>query len=139
MPKLLQAVAIALSTSDKFVIGSMDGQTFSDAVEPTSSPIVRSEPAANFYIVYGLAFEALVKAMGDCSTAGMAQVCLKAMQSLVKPQLSGNAFDDALFDELCTVCYRIGMGEGPGVKAEMCEVMRAFVLSRQGVQGYVRL
>ncbi len=138
MPKLLEAVAIALSTSDAFVIGAMDGQTFANPVEPAIKASVRSELAANFYIVYGLAFESLVKTMGDTSTAATAKVCLKIMQSLVKPQLSGSVFEGALFDELCTVCYRIGMAEGTGIKADMCEVMRIFVTSRRGSQGSIR-
>ena len=73
--------------------------------------------------------------MGDTSTSATAQVCLQAMQNLVQPQLSGSVFEGALFDELCTVCYRIGMGEGAGVKTEMCEVMKVFVTSRHKVQG----
>lgn len=113
----------------------MDGQSFTGPTQPKSLPPTRPEPAANFYIVYGLSFEALVKSMGDTSTSTMAQGCLRTMQSLVKPQLSGNVFEGAFFDELCTVCYRIGLGESAGVKMEMCEVMKTFVTSRQGVSG----
>ena len=113
----------------------MDGQTFTSSAEPVNQPMIRPEPATNFYVVYGLAFESLVKALGDSATAPMAQVCLKAMQSLVRPQLSGNVFEGAFFDELCTICYRIGMSATAAVKADMCEVVRAFVVSRKGVQG----
>lgn len=102
-------------------------------------PTIKPEPAANFYIIYGLAFEALVKAMGDSSASGLSITCLRAMQSLVKPELSGNVFEGAFFDELCTVCYRIGMAESAVVKAEMCEVMAAFVVSRKGIMGCVTL
>lgn len=115
----------------------MDGHTYTSPAEPKISHAVRSEPTANFYIVYGLGFESLVKSVGDSSFSSMAQVCLKALQSLVRPQFSGNVFEGALYDELCTVCYRIGMGEGSGVKLEMCEVMKVFVTSRQGIQGQV--
>ena len=95
---------------------------------------MRPEPTANFYIIYGLAFESLVKALGDSSAASTAQVCLKAISSLVKPQLCGNVFEGQFFDELCTICYRIGMSSTAMVKADMCEVMQAFVSSRQGLQ-----
>ena len=113
----------------------MDGHNFKSSTQPPSLPPVRPEPAANFYIIYGLAFESLVKALGDSSTSAMAQVCLKAMQSLVKPQMSGNVFEGAFFDELCTICYRIGMSSTAAVKADMCEVVKVFVTSRNGVQG----
>jgi len=135
VPKLLHATSISLAASDAFTIGAMDGQNFTSAAEPASFPPVRPEPAANFYIIYGLTFESLVKALGDISTSAMAQVCLKTMQSLVKPQLCGSVFEGAFFDELCTICYRIGMSSTAAVKADMCDVVKAFVTSRHGVQG----
>ena len=131
---MMHALAISLNDQDKFALGAMDGQTFTSPAEPTSIPPIRSEPCANFYIIYGLAFENLVKSLGDSSSSGMARVCLKLMQSLVQPRMAGNVFEGAFFDELCTVCYRIGMGEGASVKGEMCEIMRAFVTSRHGLQ-----
>ena len=135
IPKLLHATAISLASSDAFTLGAMDGQTFTSAAEPASLPLARPEPTANFYIVYGLAFESLVKALGDSSTSAMARVCLQAMQSLVKPQLCGSVFEGAFFDELCTICYRIGMSSTASIKADMCDVVKVFVTSRHGVQG----
>ena len=129
---MMHALAIALGANDKFALGAMDGQAFTSSAEPTSIPPIRAEPCANFYIIYGLAFESLVKSLGDSSASNMAQVCLRLVQSLVQPRISGNVFQGSFFDELCTVCYRIAMSEGAGVKAEMCEVMREFVVSRKG-------
>lgn len=112
----------------------MDGQTYTTSAQPTSAPSVRPEPCVNFYTMYGLAFETLVKSMGDSSTTSMASVALRAMASLVKPQLSGTTvFDGAFFDELCTVAYRIGVSEPAAVKTDMLEVMASFVTSRKGV------
>lgn len=112
----------------------MDGQTFTSPAQAPNVPVTKPEPSTNFYIVYGLAFESLVKALTDSSTASMAQVCLKAMQSLVRPQLCGNVFEGAFFDELCTISYRIGMSGTAAVKADMCEVIKVFVTSRHGQQ-----
>lgn len=112
----------------------MDGQTYASPTPPTSAPAIRPEPCSNFYTLYGLAFETLVKSMGDSSTSTMAAVALRAMASLVKPQLGGTTvFDGAFFDELCTVAYRIGVSEPATVKTEMLEVLAAFVVSRKGV------
>ncbi|ORY24869.1 putative clathrin-coated vesicle protein [Naematelia encephala] len=133
---LLHALAISLLASDAFVLGALDGQTFSSPTPPTTTPMLKPEPMANFYIIYGLAFESLVKAMGDSNAITLADTSLKAMQSLVRPDISGNVFDGAFFDELCTVCYRIGMGEGAVVKADMCEVVQSFVVARKGIMGY---
>lgn len=125
---------MSLSASDSFAIGAMDGQSFSSPAQGASTPPIRPEPVANFYIVYGLAFESLVKSLGDASASALAQTSLKAMRSLVKPQMSGSVFEGAFFDELCTICYRIGMGSSASIRSEMCEVMRVFVASRSGVQ-----
>lgn len=134
VPKLLHAVAITLSRSDLFALGAMDGQTFGSAKEPSDTPSIRPEPCVSFYTIYGLSFETLVKSMGDSTTADMATVALRAMASLVRPQLSGTTiFDGAFFDELCTVAYRIGVSEPALVKAEMLEVMASFVSSRKGI------
>lgn len=134
VPKLLHAIAITLSSSDLFALGAMDGQTYTSSAEPSSAPSIRPEPSISFYTIYGLAFETLVKSMGDSATSSMAAVALRAMASLVKPQLSGTTvFDGAFFDELCTVAYRIGVSEPAPVKTEMLEVMASFVTSRKGV------
>ncbi|ORX36130.1 armadillo-type protein [Kockovaella imperatae] len=134
-PKMMHALAVALNSNDKFALGAMDGQAFTTPAEPTTIPPIRTEPCANFYIIYGLAFERLVKCLGDSSASLMAQVCLKLIQSLVQPRMSGNVFQGAFFDELCTVCYRVGMGERATLKADMCDVMREFVVSRKGQDG----
>ncbi|WVR04261.1 hypothetical protein IAU60_001261 [Kwoniella sp. DSM 27419] len=133
VPNLLHAVAISLGNDDAFVLGAMDGQTFSSATEPTNSLSAKPEPTANFYIMYGLSFESLIKSMGDVSTAPMASASLKAMSSLVRPALSGTTvFEGQFFDELCTVAYRIAMSEPASVKADMIDTIANFTLSRQG-------
>ncbi|KAL7423379.1 hypothetical protein Q5752_002682 [Cryptotrichosporon argae] len=131
VPKLLHAVAIALASSDPFMLGAVDGQTYTSAVEPTSLPTIRSEPSSSFHILYGLSFESLVRSLGD--DASMALVALKAIATLVRPELAGTgAFDGAFFDELCTVAYRIALSEGATVKAGMVEMMAGYVVTRKG-------
>ncbi|XAO25307.1 hypothetical protein I312_104129 [Cryptococcus bacillisporus CA1280] len=133
VPKLLHAVAISFAINDPFAFGAMDGQRYDSPNPPTSLPSIRPEPSANFYIVYGLSFESLLKTIGDVSASSLASACLKAMQSLVKPVLSGTTvFDGQFFDELCTVCYRIAMSEPANVKNEAVEMMSSFATSRKG-------
>lgn len=137
VPKLLHAVAIGLTANDPFVIGAVDGQTFTSSAEPaaTTAPAIRPEPSTNFYVLYGLAFECLTRAMG--SDPVMASVALRTMTSLVRPQLSGTTvFEGAFFDELCTICYRIAMSESAAVKADMVELIATFATSRKGSVGF---
>jgi hypothetical protein len=124
-------LAISLSASDPYTYAAIDGQSILNANAIPTAPSVRAEPAANFYILYGLSFEALVKSLGDSSTTPMAQTALRAMSSLVRPNISGTTvFQGAFFDELCTVAYRIAMSEPASVKREMVELMRSFATSR---------
>ncbi|CAK9780383.1 putative clathrin-coated vesicle protein [Cutaneotrichosporon oleaginosum] len=137
VPKLLHAVAIGLVANDPFVIGAVDGQTFTSSSEPSASsaPAIRPEPATNFYVLYGLAFECLTRALG--SDPAMASVTLRTMTSLVRPQLSGTTvFEGAFFDELCTICYRIAMSESAAVKSDMVELIATFAISRKGSTGF---
>ena len=133
MPKLLHAISIALAASDAFALGAMDGQTFANASQSPTPPAIRPESSPSFYVIYGLSFETLVKAMGDSTTGPLACIALTAMSSLVRPLLSGTGiFSGAFFDELITVAYRIGMSEPAGVKAEMMNTLSSFVTSRAG-------
>jgi hypothetical protein len=131
LPHLINALAISLSISDPYTFAAVDGQPIHSATAVPAPPAVKAEPAANFYILYGLAFEALVKSLGDSSTTQLAQTALRAMSSLVRPDISGTSvFQGAFFDELCTVAYRIAMSEPAVVKRDMVELMSSFVTSR---------
>lgn len=137
VPTLLHAVAIGLAANDPFIVGAVDGQTFASNTEPqaASAPSIRAEPSTNFYILYGLAFESLTRALG--SDPAMASVSLRAMASLIHPQFSGTGvFQGPFFDELCTICYRIAMSEGAAVKADMVELVANFATSRKGSVGF---
>jgi hypothetical protein len=117
--------------SDPYTYSAVDGQPVHSATAVPAPPAVKAEPAANFYILYGLSFEALVKSLGDSSTTQMAQTALRAMSSLVRPDISGTTvFQGAFFDELCTVAYRIAMSEPAVVKKDMVDLMSSFVTSR---------
>jgi hypothetical protein len=131
LPNLVSALAISLSDSDPYTYAAIDGQSIHNANAVPGAPSVKAEPAANFYILYGLSFEALVKSLGDSSTTQMAQTALRAMASLVRPNVSGTTvFQGAFFDELCTVAYRIAMSEPASVKREMVDLMSSFATSR---------
>lgn len=137
VPQLLSALAISLSASDQYTLASVDGQPINSATAVPAPLVAKAEPAANFYILYGLSFEALVKSLGDSSTSLMAQTALRAMSYLVRPEISGTTvFQGAFFDELCTVAYRIAMSEPAIVKREMVELMGAFVTSRVGTNAF---
>nr|ODO00955.1 clathrin-coated vesicle protein [Cryptococcus depauperatus CBS 7855] len=134
VPKLLHASALSLAIDDPFAFGAMHGQRFDSSTAATSLPSIEPEPCANFYIIYGLAFESLLKTLGDVSTTHLACACLEAIQVLVKPVLSGTTiFEGQFYDELCTVCYRMAMSEPALVKGKALEAISSFVTSRKRV------
>ncbi|WWC87367.1 uncharacterized protein L201_002256 [Kwoniella dendrophila CBS 6074] len=135
VPNLLHAVAISLSQSDPFALGAIDGKTFTSPSNSADTKLsIKPEATANFYILYGLSFESLLKSLGDNSSASFSKACLKLMTSLIRPELSGTTvFDSQIFDELCTVTYRIALSEPATVKLEMIEMLSTFVLSRKGL------
>ena len=137
LPHLVSALAISLAMSDPYTYSAVDGQPVHSGTAVPAPPAVKAEPAANFYILYGLSFEALVKSLGDSSTTQMAQTALRAMSSLVRPDISGTTvFQGAFFDELCTVTYRIAMSEPAVVKKDMVELMTSFVTSRMNTNAF---
>lgn len=137
VPQLLNALAISLSASEKFTLAAVDGQSVPSASAVPAPLAAKADPATNFYILYGLSFETLVKSLGDSSTNAMAQTALRAMTYLVRPEISGTTvFQGAFFDELCTVAYRIAMSEPAIVKREMVELMSAFATSRVGSNAF---
>ena len=65
MPQLLNALAISLSAGDVYTLAAVDGQPVPSSTAVPAQLAAKADPATNFYILYGLSFEALVKALGD--------------------------------------------------------------------------
>ena len=104
-------------------------------------PTLRPGPLPNFFVVYGLAFEIISKSFGNPAASIEAIAAAKALQTLVKPIYSGVAlFASSIFDELCTLCYRIALSEGASLRLEMVQVMSNFATSRgaSGDQDQIR-
>lgn len=128
---LLEAVAVAMDLETKSIIAAMDDKDQSAQESPQIG--LRSLPVANFFVVYGMSFELATQAVGNPAAAGNGVIALHAIKNVVKPQYAGSqVFDSPLFDELCTLCYRIAASESAGLRASMVEVMSAFAYSRQG-------
>jgi hypothetical protein len=128
---LLEALGLAMSDNEESVRLALQG-TPSGAVESeTDDLIVRTTPLPNFFALYGLAFEAVSKSLGEAALQSRAAASLKAMQSLVRIEYCGTAmFTSSIFDELCTLCYRIAATESASVRTEMVKVMASFANSR---------
>jgi hypothetical protein len=96
---------------------------------------IRPNPLPHFFVAYGLAFEIISRSFGNPAALKDSLAAARALQTLVQPIYSGAAlFTSSVFDELCTICYRIALGEGALLKAEMVKIMQAYATSR-GISG----
>jgi hypothetical protein len=119
--------SIKAAMDDKPVTETKPGET------ATKTPTIRSMPTANFFVVYGLSFELASQSLGHSATSANGVTALHAIRNVVNPEYCGTQlFDSPLFDELCTLCYRIALGETASLRGEVVRAMRAFAVSRRG-------
>jgi HEAT repeat-containing protein 5 len=132
---ILHAVGTSMESDGAIVLRTIDGL---DALAPEPSNR-RKEPAALFFVLFGLAFEALVGSSSDDlpSVEGARQntkIALKVLKHLVKPAYSGTNFvEGPIFEEFISVSYRIAMTDPADVRSPLVEVLSSIVESREGV------
>lgn len=125
---LLEALALSMRAESPAILQAFGLQP---TTESTSGPAIRPEPLPHFFVVYGLAFEIMSQSFGNPTATKDALAAAKAMQTLVKPIYCGIAlFSSAAYEELCTLCYRIALGESALLRAEMVQIMGNFASSR---------
>jgi hypothetical protein len=136
---ILQAVATMMEENDRDILYAMDGidppSTSSTSASTPQLP-ERTDPTQYFYVVYGLAFEALATFAGDAyssadSKASVPIIALTAMKSLAESRFSGSALlEGPMFDELCTLFYRLAMTAPPATVAHMVLVLTTLAKSQ---------
>ncbi|EEP78677.1 conserved hypothetical protein [Uncinocarpus reesii 1704] len=90
----------------------------------------RDEPVAFFFVLFGLAFEALV----GQSSAPSSQILeiLQALQKILRPSVAGNAvYQDAVFSETIDALDRLVMTEGHNIQSVIVEISRNLALHHQ--------
>jgi HEAT repeat-containing protein 5 len=102
-----------MQADDPAVVAAMDGQ---DTVDRTSSGHTGA-PAALFFVLYGLAFDALASssvenATNTADSRRNVAIALLALRSLVKPQYSGDILTGGpIFEELISLLHRMALTE----------------------------
>lgn len=103
------------------------------------SHATRPEPCAFFFVIFGLIYDALSNTASPTSTSRQ-HVITAALQSLkfiIKPEFSGNAFQDpAIFDEFMSLCYRMVMTEPAYVQIHLIEITALLATSQSSPSGY---
>ena len=117
---------------DAHVLTAMDGSE--TVVNGASQSALRAEPTALFFVIFGLAYEALASPDTDSGSGHrtISVIALKCLRHLVRPQFSGHALlDQANFDELISLFYRMTITESPIVVMHILEVVSSLVVSQE--------
>ncbi|KAL3430373.1 armadillo-type protein [Aspergillus tetrazonus] len=93
----------------------------------------RDEPVAFFFVLFGLAFEALVD---QSTSAAQRMEILQALKRILRPIISGNAiYQDAIFSETMDSLDRLALTEGTAVQNVIVEIARNLALDHPSAKG----
>ncbi|KAL4954971.1 armadillo-type protein [Aspergillus filifer] len=93
----------------------------------------RDEPVAFFFVLFGLAFEALVD---QSTSASQRMEILQALKRILRPIISGNAiYQDAIFSETMDSLDRLALTEGTPVQNVIVEIARNLALDHPSAKG----
>lgn len=133
----VDAVASLVDQDAEFVFDALDGKTEEDNVVKTNGDKkatdinYRNEPAAFFFVLFGLAFEALAGQSDDSQKARDEKLeILHALRKILRPAVSGNAiYRDVVFSETMDLLYRLVLTEPLDTQLVIVEIARNMCLS----------
>ncbi|EEH48691.2 uncharacterized protein PADG_04770 [Paracoccidioides brasiliensis Pb18] len=141
---LVDAIASLVEKDSEFVFDALDGKIESPKeVTDADKPQVngekkgkgnhinyRDEPVAFFFVLFGLAFEALVAQSNSHSNQRLE--ILRALQKILHPSVAGNAvYQDAVFSETMDTLDRLAMTEGFSIQTVIVQIARNLALHHQ--------
>ena len=138
---LVDAISGLVERDIEFVFDALDGKTKASPTEegtsnskgPDQKPeekergmSYRDEPVAFFFVLFGLAFEALV----DPSTLAHQKLAiLQSLKKVLRPVVSGNAvYQDAIFSETMDSLDRLVLTEGLPIQNVIVGIARNLAL-----------
>jgi hypothetical protein len=128
---MLHAVATLLKSDNQHILLALDGLDTQSRTD-TPAPLIahssaRGSPALFFWVLFGISFEALCTApppSGTTSPVALQAIALEALVGLIRPEVSGPALlEKSLFEELCNLCYRLAITEGPTIKSHVMQIV----------------
>ncbi|KAI9718905.1 MAG: hypothetical protein M1812_003789 [Candelaria pacifica] len=128
----VDAIASLIDQDSDFVFNALDGKhtstTPNGPVSSKASDInYRDEPAAFFFVLFGIAFEALVGRPGSDSIPNKDQTLeiLQALKKILLPGVSGQAiYQEAVFSETMDLLDRLVLTQGLDVQTVVVEIVR---------------
>lgn len=138
--RFVNAIAGLVEKDSEFVFDALDGK-LEDRSSPKTNGVratkenisYRDEPVAFFFILFGLAFEALVMQSRE-NTAQTLEILL-ALKRILRPAVSGNAvYQDIVFGELIDTLNRFALTGGMGTQTVIVEICRNLSLDHMSAK-----
>lgn len=130
----MDAIASLIDEDSEFVFDALDGKTELSAPSAggkvNDSINYRDEPVAFFFVLFGLAFEALAGRPGDlqASTEQILEI-LQALKKILRPAVSGHAiYQEVVFSETMDMLDRLVLTEGLNVQSVIVDIARNLCL-----------
>ena len=134
--KLVDAIASLIEQDSEFVFDALDGK---ETDGPTTNGHTkgndinyRDEPVAFFFVLFGIAFEALAAKPGSEALATKEQTLsiLQALKKILHPSVSGHAiYKDMVFSETMDLLDRLVLTEGLDVQGVIVQIARLLCIS----------
>ncbi|KAL9133029.1 MAG: hypothetical protein Q9175_005793 [Cornicularia normoerica] len=131
--KLVDAIASLIDQDSDFVFDALDGKSSTPKANGTVTTKhdidYRDEPAAFFFVLFGIVIEALTTRPGSGSEAQTLEVLL-ALKRILQPSVSGNAvFQDSVFAETMELFDRLALTEALDVQLVIVGIARNMCLT----------
>ncbi|KAK6370179.1 hypothetical protein LTR64_005419 [Lithohypha guttulata] len=127
---IVDAIALLVEKDSNAVFDALDNKETSDAEHKVNGDTSKSqdvsfrqEPVAFFFILFGLAYEALVTQARDNQAHTLA--ILSALKRILTPAVSGNAiYQDAIFDETTDTLDRLALTSTSDIQGVLVHIAR---------------
>ena len=130
---IVNAIASLVEKDSETVFDALDNRTGSNLNGPTNGTNshkemnFREEPVAFFFILFGLAFEALVSRAREDPSQALS--LLQALKKILTPVVSGNAvYGDAVFNETTDTLDRFALTGTSQTQSVLVEIARNLAL-----------
>ncbi|OCT54946.1 HEAT repeat protein [Cladophialophora carrionii] len=127
---VVDAIAVLVEKDSESVFDALDNKRVSAAdgqangtATPGKDMSFREEPVAFFFILFGLAFEALVTQAREDPSQVLS--ILQALRKILTPEVCGNAiYEDAVFNETTDTLDRLALTSTRETQSELVEIAR---------------
>jgi len=130
---LVEAIASLIDEDSEFVFDALEGRespSVNGEGRASTDINYRDEPVAFFFVLFGLAFEALVSRSGDSRTGRDHTLdILQALKKILRPSVSGPAiYQEVVFSETMDMLDRLVLTESLNVQSVIVEIARNLCL-----------